>query len=578
MMFNPICKRFAPMGALLFASLVMSLQACHFQNKSADLIVHNARIYTVDYDFSTAEAMAVKDGRIIAIGPEREIMNEYDAPEIVDAQKKIVMPGLIDAHCHFMAYGLGRQDAQLIGLASWPAVLEALQRYAPGRKSEWVLGRGWDQNDWRQAHAASIGWQGNADTLVVPFPDRALLDSLFPNTPVYLTRIDGHAGLANGEALRRAGITPSTVIPGGLVEIEQGRCTGILIDNAMGWVERIIPARTREEKIAALVRAQEDCFRYGLTTVDEAGLMREDVELIDSLQKTGALNMRVYAMLSDDSSNVAYYINKGIDTSNAMLHVRSFKFYGDGALGSRGACLLSPYEDILLKYRRQEYGMLLRTPDYYRRMAVLLYENGWQMNTHAIGDSANRTILDIYGQILAGTNDRRWRIEHAQVVAKTDIEKFARFSVIPSVQPTHATSDMGWAWERLGRNRVSRAYAYKELKGQLGMVALGTDFPVEDISPVATFCSAVFRTNAMGQPGGGFQFENALTREDALRGMTIWAALANFQEHDRGSLEVGKRSDFVIVDRDWMKAEEKGVRSTEVWATYVGGKLVYVKE
>ena len=560
------------------ACLAILLNACRFQNKTADLIVHNARIYTVDQDFTVAEAMAIKDGRIIAIGPEREIMNEYDAPEIVDAQKKIVMPGLIDAHCHFLAYGVGRQDAQLFGLESWQAVVEAVQRYAPARKSEWVLGRGWDQNDWRQSYAARSGYTGSVDSLVVPFPNRAILDSLFPNTPVYLTRIDGHAALVNGEALRRAGITSATRVNGGMVESQNGVCTGILIDNAMALVERIIPARTLEEKIAALDRAQNDCFRYGLTTVDEAGLLKEDVELIDSLQKAGQLRMRIYAMLSDDSINFDHYLRKGIDTSNAMLHVRSFKFYGDGALGSRGACLLSPYEDILLKYRRNEYGMLLRTPDYYRSMAAVLFEKGWQMNTHAIGDSANRVMLNIYGEVLQGTNDRRWRIEHAQVVSSKDIEKFARYAVIPSVQPTHATSDMGWAWERLGRGRIARAYAYKELKAQLGMVALGTDFPVEEISPVATFCSAVFRTNAMQQPQGGFQMENALTREEAIRGMTIWAALANFQEGDRGSLEIGKLADFVLMDRDWMKVDESGVRSTQVWATYIGGKRVYVKD
>lgn len=551
------------------------MQSCRFQTETVDVIVHNATIYQVDDAFSKAEAMAIKDGRIVAIGPEREIMNAYDAVKIVDAEKRAVYPGFIDAHCHFLAFALGKQDAQLYGAASNDAVIDLMIKYAPQRSSEWVLGRGWDQNNWKQSYAATIQWSGSLDSLIVPMPDRTKLDSLFPTTPVYLTRIDGHSALANGEALRRANINESTTVKGGEVVVINGKCTGLLIDNAMSLVERIIPDRTRGEKAEAMLKWQHECFKEGLTTLDEAGLLRPDVELIDSLQGIGQLKMRIYAMLSDDSLNYEYYLKKGIDTTSEKLTVRSFKFYADGALGSRGACLLSPYEDILQKYRRKEYGLMLKDEDYFRTRANQLLAGGWQMNTHAIGDSANRVILRLYGSMLQGSNDHRWRIEHAQVVSAKDVALFKEHTIIPSVQPVHATSDMMWAWERLGRSRVARAYAYKELKEQNGLVALGTDFPVEEVSTKATYCSAVFRRNAQGLPDGGFQMENSLTREETLRGMTLWAAIANKEESKKGSLEVGKYADFVIVDIDWIKAEEDAIRKSRVLATYIAGEEVY---
>jgi predicted amidohydrolase YtcJ len=437
--------------------------------------------------------------------------------------------------------------------------------YAPMRMSEWIIGRGWDQNDW------------TAQEEMATFPDRAKLDSLFPNTPVYLTRIDGHAALVNGKALELAGITPQTKVEGGMVEVINGRCTGILIDKASTLVEAVMPARSEEEKRKALLAAQQACFAYGLTTVDEAGLLHSEVELIRKMQQSQELKMRVYAMLSDTPENFEYYIRHGIDTTSKKLTVRSFKFYADGALGSRGACLLSPYEDLLNESGRREYGMMLSSESHFREKAAILNGLGFQMNTHAIGDSANRVMLHIYRDVLRGTNDKRWRIEHAQVVHQEDVALFSQYNIIPSVQTTHATSDMPWAWLRLGKTRVARAYIYKELLGQNGLVALGTDFPVEGISPFATFYSAVVRKDKTGQPEGGFQMENALTREEALRGMTIWNAVANFEEGFKGSLEVGKVADVVILSQDIMKCDERHLLEVGVDYTVLGGEVVYVK-
>jgi len=300
--------------------------------------------------------------------------------------------------------------------------------------------------------------------------------------------------------------------------------------------------------------------------------MKSDVDLIKQLQAENKLKMRLYVMLADDSINYAHYLKSGIDTSD-RLSVRAFKFYADGALGSRGACLLAPYDDVL----PYSYGLMLREPLHFRKKAYDLRQAGFQMCTHAIGDSANRVMLDIYGEVVGDSADHRWRIEHAQVVHQNDLDKFAQYHVIPSVQPTHATSDMPWAPQRLGRSRVMRAYSYRELKEQNGMVALGTDFPVEGISPINTFYAAIARKDLKGQPAEGFQRENALTREDALRGMTIWAALANFEEHKKGTLEVGKLADIVVLNRDIMRCSEQQLPSTEVIMTILQGEVVFKK-
>jgi len=537
-----------------FLALIAITQSCAFQSEVADLIVHNAVIYIVDEQFSTAEAMAIKDGKILEVGPERTILNKYRADKNVDAGKRFVYPGFIDAHCHFLGYGTNLLKSDLFGSSSWNEVIERIQKYAPTRETAWIMGRGWNQEQW-------------IDT---SFPNKAKLDSLFPDTPVYLTRIDGHAAIANNMALQKAGITAITSVTGGHVGVENGKLTGLLVDNAMTLVENVIPPFTKEQKISGLLKAQENCFQVGLTTVDDAGLMKADVDLMDSLHNANRLKMRIYAMMSDDSTNFDYYLKNGIDTSSERLTVRSFKFYSDGALGSRGACLLQPYDDS-----PSSTGFLLGTEDHFRMRAFELYKAGFQVNTHAIGDSANRVILGIYGEILQGVNDYRWRIEHAQVVHKGDLYLFGKYNIVPSIQPVHATSDRKMAMLRLGRNRIQRAYAYNELKKQTGMVALGTDFPVEDISPLATFRAAVYRVDGSAMPEGPFQLENALTPKEALMGMTIWAAIANFEENKKGSLQVGKYADFVILDKDILKLGPTAFSDLKVIATYISGEEVF---
>lgn len=520
-----------------------------------DLLVYNAKVYTVDSAFSMAEAIAVKDGKIVAVGTNNDITKNYYSDNKIDASGKFIYPGFIDAHAHFFRYGLGLQTANLVDTKSWDDILTIIQQFAQQKKEGWLLGRGWDQNKWP----------------VKEFPTKERLDSLFPDRPVFLTRVDGHAAIANQKAFDLAGIKAGYTIEGGTVEVKNGKLTGVLIDNATHLVGSQIPEPTLAQVRESLMDGQKNCFAVGLTTVDDCGIDYREALLMDSLQKKGELKMRVYAMLSDAKQNYDFLFGKG-KIKTDYLNVRSFKVYADGALGSRGACLLQPYTD-----RPDWHGFLLSSPQHFDSVAQIISQHGFQMCTHAIGDSGNRTILNIYTKYLKGKNDLRWRIEHAQVINPADFALFGQSSIVPSVQPTHATSDMYWASARLGNERVKGAYAYKQLLDQNGWIPLGTDFPVEDISPFKTFYASVYRMDAKGYPQGGFQSENALSKEATLKGMTIWAAKANFEEAEKGSLEKGKFADFIILDKDIMTIEAKQVLNTAVLSTYIGGTRVYHK-
>ncbi len=528
--------------------VVFALFSCQ---KRVDLIVHNAIVYTADENFSIAQSFVVDEGKFVEVGGE-ELMDKYVADNVVDAEELAIYPGFIDAHCHFLGLGLKQKQADLVGTESFEEILDILVAFSKEQDRKVILGRGWDQNDW--------------STKVFPNKDR--LDELFPDIPVALRRIDGHALLVNQKALDMAGITVDTEVPGGTVIKENGKLTGVLVDTPMELVEAVLPKTTNQELIEALKIAEEISFKNGLTTVDDAGLTKEVINLIDSIQKEGLLKIRIYAMIANEKASVDYFLSRGPLKTN-RLNVRSVKVYADGALGSRGAALKIPYTDS-----KGHYGAFITPPDSLEALAYKLAASPFQMNTHAIGDAANAAVLNAYRKALVFSEDPRWRVEHAQIIDTADISFFNK-KIIPSIQPTHATSDMYWAEDRLGKERLQGAYAFKVLKEQAGTLALGTDFPVEQVSPFLTFYAAVSRQDVEEYPEGGFLPENALSREEALLGMTRWAAHANFEENEKGSIEAGKLADFVILDRDIMEVDISLVPKTRVVATIVEGDIVF---
>ena len=532
---------------LLFL-LPILLTSC---SEKVDLIVHNATIYSVDSYQTKYSSLAVKDGKFKYVGGD-EILSNFSSQNIINAQGLPIYPGFIDSHAHFYDLGYYLNQVDLKNTKSIEEVIDRVVEFDAENNSNFILGRGWDQNDWNNK----------------TFPTNTLLNDMFPDKPVVLRRIDGHAYLVNDSALKLAGINNLTKVEGGEIVKIGNRLTGVLIDNSMRLVDNIIPEPSREESIQALLSAQDLALKYGLTTISDAGLTKEQIYLIDELQKDGALKIKIYAMIENDPSSLEHFLELGPYKTD-RLNVRSVKVYVDGALGSRGALLIDDYSD------RKGFKGIIRTPiDSVNKLALRLSGTKFQMNTHAIGDKANRIVLNAYRDALFDFRDPRWRIEHAQVIAKEDIELFNP-KIIPSVQPTHATSDMYWLNDRIGQNRANYAYAYKELLNKSKYIAFGTDFPVEDINPIMTFYSAVYRKDIEGYPDSGFQMENSINRFDALSAMTSWGAYANFEEDEKGTIEVGKDADFIILDNDLLTSIENRIPLTNVVATFINGELVF---
>jgi len=542
-------KKSIKLNNLILILLVFTvvLQSC---KKSVDYIAFNGNIYTVNSDFDTVNAFAVKDGKFIDVG-NKEILSKYKTTTKIDLNGSTVLPGLIDAHCHFYGLGLNQSVIDLTGTNSFNEILEKISLKD---NKNIIRGRGWDQNDWE----------------IKEFPNKNKLDLLYPDTPVILERIDGHAYLVNQKALDMAGININTKSNNGTLLSKKGKLTGVLIDGPMSIIDNAFGEISLENKVKALMSAQKICFQNGLTTVDDAGLSKDIILLIDSLQKKKLLKMRVYAMISNLENDVNYFLENGPIKTNS-LNVRSVKVYGDGALGSRGATLKQPYSDD-----KHNYGKLVTSPDNIEDLANKLAKANFQMNTHAIGDSTINLLIDTYSKVLENKIDPRWRIEHSQIIDLNDISGYNE-KILPSVQPTHATSDMYWAEDRVGAKRIKGAYAYKALLEKSKVIGLGTDFPVEKVNPFHTFYASISRKDLNDYPEGGFEFENALSREETLKGMTIWAAYLNFEENEKGSIEEGKFADFIIIDRDIMKIEASKTPETKVLKTYLSGELVYSK-
>lgn len=472
---------------ILFGLLVLTLVSCTEKQK-ADKLILAEKVYTVDSNNNIYSAIAIKDGVILDIGSEESIQKKYQFDTIINAKGKYVYPGLIDGHCHFSSYALTQYMCDLTGTKSWEEVIERLIDYENHNKFGWIYARGWDQNDWD----------------IKEYPTNELLNKYFTK-PVYLKRVDGHAMICNQIALDKAGINESTNIEGGIVEVRNGKLTGVLIDNATEPVENTIPKLSDKWSIPYYRSLEKECFSNGLTCVVDCGVKKDIIEQLIKLYKNKELTIGNTLLLADHKPTIDTYIKLG-PQQKGQLRWTGIKIYADGALGSRGACLLKEYSDM-----PDHHGLILTSKKHIEEITRLGKQYNWQICTHAIGDSANRMVLSTYKKFLSAGNRLRWRIEHAQIVDNQYFKTFSEYSIIPSIQPTHALSDAPWAQNRLGKERIKNAYAYNDLLNAAGYVALGTDFPVENIDPIATFCTAVFRTDK-----NGFMKENALSRIDAL--------------------------------------------------------------
>lgn len=564
--------------ALYLSTIIMLLFSCGHKGETVDLIIHNAKVHTMTDINEKVDAIAIKDGKIVEVGAERQILNKYTADEFIDAQQRDVYPGWTDAHGHLLSYAKQMISVDLVGCKSYDEMIVRIEKYQDKHNRKFIVGRGWDQSLWEETE----------------MPNNQKLNEAFPDIPVCLFRIDGHACLVNNVLITKSKVldryaSESELYQGGHYETLKDSVTlavtssglhnkwfkfetptGVFVDNAMNPIIETLPDFPEAELTEAILEIQQELYQYGITGVHEAGVSHTEVKLLEKMIKSGKLDLNVYAMLLPTKENISFAKKNGI-YKNKNLLIRSFKVYGDGALGSRGACLKEPYSDD-----QDHHGYLTTSIERMRKIAVLCQDLGYQMNTHAIGDSTNKVVLDIYKDVYLVNPDHRWRIEHAQVVDPNDFALFAKYGVVPSVQPTHATSDQRWAEQRLGKGRMKGAYAYRSLLDQFGLLAIGTDFPVEYTDPFKTIHAAVNRKNSENFPSNGFLPSESITLDECIKGMTIWAAMAAFQEAELGTIEKGKDATLVIF--------EKPVKANPVFeqnfahTTIIKGKKVYSVE
>ena len=528
----------------------------------ADLVVLNARVYTADPNRPVAEALAVRAGRIAFVGSNRGALALVGPrTERLDLSGRTVIPGMVDAHAHLLGLGQALRTVDLVGTRSYEEVIaRVVERAKTARPGEWIRGRGWDQNDW-------------ADTR---FPTHQALSRAVPNNPVYLTRVDGHAALVNAKALDLAQVTAATLDPAGgrFIRDSAGTPTGVLIDGAQGIVGRVIPPASRAELQAQTLAAIAELNRWGLTGIHDAGVNAEGIAVYEGLAREGRYSLRNYVMIRDNDEGVDAFMRRGPQNAlyDGRLWIRAIKLSADGALGSRGAALLEPYSDDA-----GNTGLITTPMERVKSVAVRALRAGFQLNVHAIGDRANRLVLDQFEAAFreVPVADHRFRIEHAQILHHDDIPRFAQLDVIPSMQGSHQTSDMYWVPNRLGWARSVGAYAWRSLLNIGVVIPNGSDLPVEASNPLISFHSFITREDADNFPPGGWFPEQRTTRQEALWSMTLWPAYAAFMENESGTLTTGKYADFVVLDQDIMTVAPEEILKTNVVMTVLGGRVVY---
>lgn len=551
-------KRFIQAGAAAVAASAMPGGATA---ASRDLLVYGATIHTVDQTTPRAQAFVVRGGRFAYVGS----LQGAKAFARAGARKlnlhgSTVLPGLIDAHMHVQSVGLDLNEVALHHVASFEQVVARTVAFSKSSSDEWILGSGWNQNI----------WPGKA------FPTHQPLSAAISSKPVVLERVDGHAILANARAMQLAGITRETSDPPGgkIFRDANGDPTGVFLDNAMSLIYKAVPAATVPQLMRAARAAFSEAHRYGLTAAAEPGCDGDRLQAYHRLGTAGALSLRVYAMVADNAALIDDVTRQGPKNGlyGGTLWLRAIKLFADGALGSRGAALLAPYSDD-----PGNTGLLRTTQAHIESVCDIALARGFQVNTHAIGDRGNRIVLDAYENALSRhpVRDHRFRVEHAQILSPQDIPRFAKLGIIPSMQTTHQISDMGWAQSRLGPQRILGGYAWRSLLGTGVIIPNGTDAPVEEVSTLRTFHAAISRQNEENLPPGGWYPAQRMTRDEALRSMTIWAAHANFQEREIGSITAGKYADFAVMDRDWMTVAQEDIMNTRIQATFVGGAAAY---
>ena len=536
--------------------------SCNIQNK-ADLVIMGGKVATVDNDFSITEAVAVQNDKILFVGTNKDA-KEYigSTTNVIELNGELVLPGLIDSHGHLTGYGKSLEHIDLVGTKSYQEVIDLVaEKVKTAEPEEWIRGRGWDQNDWE----------------IKDFPHHQNLSHISPNNPVMLSRIDGHAILVNQNAMEICGISVDTPNPDGgkVFKDKDGVPTGVFLDNAEVLITDHIPKYSIENIRNIIQHAANQCAKYGLTGMGDAGIPVSRIDDYKYLIDNGKMSIRVNAMLSDTViSDLEVFFNKYKIESygNDFLRVKSVKLYADGALGSRGAALLEPYSDD-----PENMGLIVTEYPHMLEVCKTALENDIQVCTHAIGDRAIRTMLDVYEEALKENPkaDHRFRIEHSQIVNLEDIPRYADLGVLPAMQPQHAVSDMPWVKDRIGDGRLEGAYAWRSFIDKGIMIPCGSDFPIEIPNPLIGIHNAVTRQDENGYPEGGWLPEQKMTIEEAIKGYTIWAAFAAFQEDIIGSIEVGKYADFTILDKDILTIEPSEILKTKPIYTIVGGQIQY---